>query len=91
MERLSQEVVAKIGGYLTNRREGKRVQPALATLSRSWQYAIGMFRFKSFHTTSDDLVNFYPAFARHRTRRRFPRSLHLDIALTRYSNENCAK
>ncbi|GKT48625.1 uncharacterized protein ColSpa_08806 [Colletotrichum spaethianum] len=91
MERLPQEVVAKIAGYLPDRHEGKRIRPALATLSRSWQSAIEPFTFKSLHITSDDLKKFYPAFAGCWTRRRFLRDLHLDIVLPRYSDEDCAK
>ncbi|KAK7756342.1 hypothetical protein SLS62_001568 [Diatrype stigma] len=91
MERLPQELVAKIAGYLPDRHEGKRIRPALATLSRSWQGAIEHFTFETLHITSDDLGDFFLAFARHRTRRRFLQDLKIDVILPRYSDEDCAK
>lgn len=91
MERLPQEVVAKIASYLPDRHEGKRIRPALATLSRSWQHAVEPYTFKSIDITSDDLEYFYQAFSGEKTRRRWLRDLSLDIVLPRYSDEDCAE
>lgn len=91
MERLPQEVVDNIAGHVPARHQGKWIRPALATLSRSWQHAIEPFTFKVLHITSDELEDFYPAFAVHQTRRCFLQDLHLDIVLPRYSREDCAK
>ncbi|KAK8139141.1 hypothetical protein PG984_002521 [Apiospora sp. TS-2023a] len=91
MERLPQEVVARIAGYLPRIHEGKLIRPALATLSGSWQYAIEALTFQSLQLTSDHLEVFFAAFANGRTRRRFLRSLCLDIILPRYSDEDCAR
>ncbi|KAJ2988950.1 hypothetical protein NUW58_g3716 [Xylaria curta] len=91
MERLPQELVAKVAGYLPDRHEGKRIRPALATLSHSWQYAIETLTFKSLHITSDQLGRFFSVFANPVARRDFLRDLHLDVVLPRYSDEDCAK
>lgn len=91
MERLPQELVDRIAGHLPDRHEGKRILPALATLSRSWQHAIELFTFKSLHVTSDDLEDFWAAFEGRQTRRRLLRDLQLDIVLPPYSDEDCAK
>lgn len=90
MVHLPQEVVAKVAGYLPERHEGKRIRPALATLSRSWQSAIEPLTFKSLRITSDDLGEFYPAFANYKPRRRYLRDLRLEIVLPPYSDEDCA-
>jgi hypothetical protein len=90
MERLPQEVVARIAEYLPKRHEGKQIRAALATLSSQWQYAIERFTFKSLHITSDDLEDFYAAFASHSTRRSFLRDLHLDIILPQHSDDDSA-
>ncbi|KAK7949766.1 hypothetical protein PG988_016405 [Apiospora saccharicola] len=91
MERLPQEVVARIAGYLSRIHEGKLIRPSLATLSGSWQYAIEALPFQSLQLTSDHLEVFVAALANGRTRRRFLRSLCLDIILPRYSDEDCAR
>ncbi|KAK8081573.1 hypothetical protein PG996_000354 [Apiospora saccharicola] len=91
MERLPQEVVARIAGYLSRIHEGKLIRPSLATLSGSWQYAIEALTFQSLQLTSDHLEVFVAALANGRTRRRFLRSLCLDIILPRYSDEDCAR
>lgn len=93
MEHLPQEVVDKIAGYLPDRHQGKRIRPALATLSRAWQCAIEPLTFRSLRITSDHLGDFfYPAFATPRThRRRLLRDLNLDIVLPSYSDDDCAK
>ncbi|KAK8084866.1 hypothetical protein PG997_006137 [Apiospora hydei] len=90
MERLPQEIVCEIASYLPIRHEDGLVRPALATLSRSWQSAIEPLTFKLLQITSDDLQDFYSAFA-NIPRRGFLRELHLDIFLPLYSRLDCTK
>lgn len=71
MDRLPQELLDRIVGYLPDQREGNRIRPALATLSRPWQYAIETFTFASLRITSNDLEEFKLVFTASTTRRRF--------------------
>ncbi|KAG8164414.1 hypothetical protein KVR01_006332 [Diaporthe batatas] len=90
MERLPQEIVAKVAEYLPRKYKGKLIRPALATLSRSWQYAIETLTFRNLVITSDRLQNFCASIASHPTRRRFVRLIFFAIILPTYSDEDCA-
>lgn len=83
MERLPPELAAKIAKYLPKEHEGKKIRPALATLSRSWQYAIEQLTFKTLFIKSYDLEDFCTVFSSNTTRHRFLQYLALDIILPR--------
>ena len=91
MDRLPQELLARIAGYLPDQQEENQIRSTLATLSRPWQYAIETFTFASLRITSNDLEEFKLVFTASTTRRRFLQDLHLKVVLPQYSDEDCAK
>ncbi|KAI0389057.1 hypothetical protein F5Y17DRAFT_473595 [Xylariaceae sp. FL0594] len=86
MDRLPLELIVQIAGHIDPRHKGKLTRPKLATVSRSWQYAIESHTFQSLCMSHHELPEFRAAFRDNAPRQSFLRELRWDIVLPPYES-----